>query len=118
MKTSEVRALAISFLRNPKDKRGKIRLIYRAEGIEGLKALANLISDIGGNKVTVSELRKIGCLKGYQRKPRRSRERNTLTLISEREIVESLEFNRNGAKNGKMGGKQSLKSSLFYQSVL
>ncbi len=117
MKVSEVRALAISFLRNPRDKKGKIRLVYRAEGIEGIKALANLLSDISGNRVTVSELRKIGCLKGYQRKPRRSRDGNTLVLISEGDIAESLEFSQNGVKNGKMGGKQSLQTSQFYQSV-
>ncbi len=41
MKVSEVRALAISFS-EPKGQKGKIRLVYRAEGIEGIKALANL----------------------------------------------------------------------------
>jgi len=117
LKVSELRALAVSFLRNPRRKKGKIRLVYRAEGTEGLMALASLLSDISGCKVTVSELRKIGCLKGYQRKPRSGADRSTLTLISESDVTKSLEFNRSGTKNGKMGGKQNLQSSLFYQSV-
>ena len=112
-----MRALAISILRNPRGKKGKIRLVYRAEGLEGLRVLASLINDVSGYKVTVSKLRKIGCLKGYQRKPRRSSDRNTLTIISEREVAESLEFNRSGTKNGKMGGKQNLRTAQFYQSV-
>lgn len=109
MTTSDIDRLARKYLSCPTSRRNIIKHVYNEERRIGLRVLARRITDIGSKKIKPRDLLRIAAINLGTKEEELNGKNNMVKAFRS-------DNSPNGRK-GKMGGKQSLQTAQFYQSV-
>lgn len=109
MTTGQIDKFARQYLSCTGLKRNIIKRVYNAERRLGLRILAKKITELSGKTIKPRDLLRIAGLT-VKANMQKIEEKDNITRIIRVEDAPS-------GRKGKMGGKQSLQTAQFYQSV-